>query len=70
MPSPFYIVCFLVALLREVCLSTGLGCAEQELEANASDSSDLEELRAGKGRYKRGSPWSTGVDAIPLREPK
>ncbi len=28
--------------------ATGLGCAEQE--ADASDSSDLEELRAGKGR--------------------
>ncbi len=47
--------------------ATGLGCAEQE--ADASDSSDLGDLRAGKGRYKRGSPWSSGVDAIPQRKP-
>ncbi len=46
--------------------ATGLGCAEQE--ADASDSSDLEELRVGQG--KRGSPWSSCVGAIPQWEPK
>jgi hypothetical protein len=47
---------------EEVLCATGLGCAKQE--EGASDSSDLEEPRAGKGRYKR------GVGAIPQREPK
>ncbi len=42
---------------RGLC-ETGLGCAEQE--ADASDSSDLEEPRVGKGRYKRGSSESHG----------
>ena len=46
--------------------ATGRDSAEQE--ANASDSSDLEKLRACKG--KRGSPWSSGAGAIPQRAPK
>ena len=46
--------------------ATGRDSAEQE--ADASDSSDLEELRACKG--KRGSPWSSGSGAIPQRAPK
>jgi hypothetical protein len=46
--------------------ATGRDCAEQE--AYASDSSDLEELRACKD--KRGSPWSSGAGAIPQRAPK
>ena len=50
---------------RGLC-ATGRDYAEQE--ADASDSSDLEELRACKG--KRGSPWSSGAGAIPQRAPK
>ncbi len=46
--------------------ATGRDCAEQE--ADASDSSDLDELRACKG--KRGSPWSPCAGAIPQRAPK
>jgi hypothetical protein len=46
--------------------ATGRDCAEQELDA--SDSSDLEELRACTG--KCGSPWSSGAGAIPQRAPK
>ena len=46
--------------------ATGRDSAEQV--ADASDSSDFEELRACKG--KRGSPWSSGAGAIPQRPPK
>jgi hypothetical protein len=46
--------------------ATGRDCAEQE--ADASDSSDLEGLRAGKG--KRSSPWGSSAGAIPRQAPK
>ncbi len=47
---------------RGMC-ATGRDNAEQE--ADASDSSDLKELRVCTG--KRGSPWSPGAGAIPQR---
>ncbi len=50
---------------RGLC-ATGRDNAEQE--ADASDSSDLEELRACKG--KCGSLWSSGAGAKPQRAPK
>ncbi len=46
--------------------ATGRDCAEQETDD--SDSSDLEELRASKG--KRGSPWSSSAGVIPQWAPK
>ncbi len=48
-------------LSEEGLCGTGLGYAEQEAEV--SDSSDLDESRVVKGRYKRDLSWSHGVGA-------